>query len=72
MSYFRIRKYRGEFNESTIASRGSRLFKGLLAAIAVAYSTILIRCIYRIAEMAGGWRNPMMQDQTVFIILDDW
>jgi hypothetical protein len=68
--FFRIRKHRGSFNPSATAMRNSKRFKGLLIAIVVAYCTILLRCIYRIAEMAGGWRNPIMQDQVAFIVLD--
>jgi hypothetical protein len=49
---------------------GLRGIKGPAVAIAVAYVTILIRCVYRIAEMAGGWRNPIMQDQWLFVVLD--
>ena len=68
--YFRIRKFRGEFNESTMALRNSGRFKFFLVAAILAYACIVIRCIYRIAEMAGGWRNPIMQDQIAFIVLD--
>lgn len=68
--FFRIRKFRGEFNESTIALRQSGRFRNFLIAFAMAYTTIFIRCAYRIAEMSGGWRNPIMQDQTLFIVLD--
>jgi len=67
---FRIRKFRGEFNENTNILRNSRRYKGLLVALTVAYITISIRCIYRIAEMAGGWENPIMQNETAFIVLD--
>jgi hypothetical protein len=67
---FKIRSYRGQWNASTLTLRSSSKFKGLLIAIATAYTTITIRCIYRIAEMAGGWRNPIMQDEIAFIILD--
>jgi hypothetical protein len=41
-----------------------------IIAVIVAFVAILIRCIYRIAEMAGGWRNPIMQDQILFVVLD--
>lgn len=68
--FFRIRKHTGSFNFSATAMRNSKRFKGLLNAIVIAYCTILFRCIYRIAEMAGGWRNPIMQDQVAFIVLD--
>jgi hypothetical protein len=49
---------------------GDKSLKRSLLAVVVAYWTIFIRCVYRIAEMAGGWRNPIMQDQTAFIVLD--
>jgi hypothetical protein len=68
--YFRIRKFRGEFNESTITLRNSGRFKYFLIATIIAYACISIRCVYRIAEMAGGWRNKIMENQVAFIILD--
>ncbi|KAL7804700.1 RTA1 like domain-containing protein [Trichoderma aethiopicum] len=45
-------------------------FKKFRYAISVAFFVILIRCIYRIAEMAGGWGNKIMQDQASFLVLD--
>ena len=53
--------------ESVKKSRGFKLFFG---GFSLAFVTIFIRCVYRIAEMAGGWRNPIMQNQTEFIVLD--
>ena len=52
--FIRIWKFRGDLDSSTHTLRHSRRFKGLLGAIALAYLTIFIRCVYRIAEMAGG------------------
>ncbi|KAH6679635.1 RTA1 like protein-domain-containing protein [Halenospora varia] len=68
--FLRIRKHSGSFNASTATLRHSKKYKGLLAAIITAYVTITLRCIYRIAEMAGGWRNKIMQDEPTFIVLD--
>ncbi|KAH6673937.1 RTA1 like protein [Plectosphaerella plurivora] len=45
-------------------------FRKFAYAIAGAYGAILTRCIYRIAEMAGGWGNHIMQDEISFMILD--
>ncbi|KAL2064544.1 hypothetical protein VTL71DRAFT_3681 [Oculimacula yallundae] len=59
-----------DFTSSTKALRESRRFKILVASLVVAYAAILIRCIYRIAEMAGGWMNEIMQDQISFVILE--
>lgn len=68
--FFRIRRHRGQFAESAEVLRSSKQFKGFLIAVVVSYVAIFIRCVYRIAEMAGGWSNPIMQDQIAFIILD--
>ncbi|KAL2860041.1 RTA1 like protein-domain-containing protein [Aspergillus pseudodeflectus] len=40
------------------------------AAEVFAYVTVLIRCIYRLPEMAGGWGNELMQNELEFLILD--
>ncbi|OJJ01179.1 hypothetical protein ASPVEDRAFT_40736 [Aspergillus versicolor CBS 583.65] len=40
------------------------------AAEVWAYVTVLIRCIYRLPEMAGGWGNPLMQNELEFLLLD--
>ncbi|KAH6713497.1 hypothetical protein BKA61DRAFT_609280 [Leptodontidium sp. MPI-SDFR-AT-0119] len=50
----RIRKHTGEFSDSASAIRDSRRFKILIGAIVVAYAGVLIRCVYRIAEMTRG------------------
>ncbi|KAF4624970.1 hypothetical protein G7Y89_g13197 [Cudoniella acicularis] len=68
--FLRIRKHSGSFNVSTATLRESKRYKGLIAAIITAYVAILIRCVYRIAEMSGGWRNPIMQNEPGFIVLD--
>ena len=45
-------------------------FKLFAGAVVLAFLTIFTRCVYRIAEMMGGWGNPLMQDQSEFIALD--
>ena len=45
-------------------------FKLFVGAVVIAFLTIFTRCVYRIAEMMGGWGNPLMQDQAEFIALD--
>lgn len=45
-------------------------FQGFLAAVAVAFVTIFLRCVYRIAEMVGGWANPIMRDEVGFDIME--
>jgi hypothetical protein len=38
--------------------------------VVLAYVTVLIRCIYRLPEMAGGWGNALMRNETEFLLLD--
>ncbi|KOS23146.1 Sphingoid long-chain base transporter RSB1 [Escovopsis weberi] len=45
-------------------------FRKFVFAVLAAYTLIFIRCIYRIAEMAGGWGNTIMQDEPSFLVLD--
>jgi hypothetical protein len=44
-----------------------KLFGGV---IVLAYFTVLIRCIYRLPEMAGGWGNELMRNEREFLLLD--
>ncbi|KAK2749376.1 hypothetical protein FQN57_006308 [Myotisia sp. PD_48] len=48
----------------------SRKFKLFLISTTVAFLAIFARCVYRIAEMVGGWRNHIMRDEISFIILE--
>lgn len=48
----------------------SMRFKLFAGAVVIAFLTIFARCVYRIAEMMGGWGNPLMQDEAEFIALD--
>jgi RTA1 like protein len=52
------------------ATRNDRNFKIFVPSLVIAYFAVLIRCVYRIAEMEGGWQNPIMQDEVLFIVLD--
>ena len=55
---------------AVLALWNSKTFRTYGIAVTVAYLCILIRCIYRVAEMAGGWGNYIMQDQPSFIVLE--
>jgi hypothetical protein len=68
----RIRKHSSYHLTTTkhIHSTTSTSLKNIIIAIGVAYVLILIRCVYRIPEMAGGWSNKVMQDQVLFVLLD--
>lgn len=48
----------------------SREFRIFLTGLGIGTMAIFIRCVYRIAELAGGWANSVMRDEVGFIILD--
>ncbi|KAF2859357.1 RTA1-domain-containing protein [Piedraia hortae CBS 480.64] len=51
------RELSGKFNYYAICS-------------SAAFVAIFIRCVYRLPEMAGGWGNSLMKNETAFMILD--
>jgi hypothetical protein len=59
-------------SEEAKATASKRRFRLFGVGLGVAYLCILLRCVYRIAEMAGGWRNPIMQNQVFFIAFEGW
>lgn len=69
---FFLRAYRNRSNQTVTATEIGQTTKFMLFFIGllVAYLTIETRCIYRIAELAGGWQNDIMQNETEFIILE--
>ncbi|KFA76119.1 hypothetical protein S40288_00383 [Stachybotrys chartarum IBT 40288] len=70
--YFRVRKYfkTPDADPASLALWNDRKFRSFVYAVSGAYVSILIRCIYRIIEMAGGWGNHIMQDEPSFLVLD--
>jgi len=55
---------------NNVHTRSPLQFRVFCWAIGFSFLTILIRCIYRIPEMAGGWGNPRMKDEPTFLVLD--
>ncbi|KLU81383.1 hypothetical protein MAPG_00473 [Magnaporthiopsis poae ATCC 64411] len=70
--YVRVRRWvaGGRADAGAVALWRDKKFRAFAGAVTVAYLAILLRCIYRIAEMAGGWGNHIMQDEPSFIALD--
>lgn len=69
---FAVYRNRNRLNPATVELRNSLTFKLFLVALTVAYTCILIRCAYRVAELCGGWgsQNHIMRTQALFIGLD--
>ncbi|KAL8677732.1 MAG: hypothetical protein Q9186_005867 [Xanthomendoza sp. 1 TL-2023] len=69
---FTLRVTRARSNLTLAASEllQSTKFRLFGAGLVTAYLTILIRCVYRIAELAGGWKNDIMRNEAEFIVLE--
>jgi hypothetical protein len=50
--------------------RNSASFKGFLVALTLATLCVFARCVFRVAELAGGWRGALMKNQGLFIGLE--
>ncbi|KAK2000400.1 RTA1 like protein [Colletotrichum falcatum] len=53
-----------------VCLRASRRFKAFLAALGIATICIFVRCIFRVAELSGGWTGPLMARQDLFIAFE--
>lgn len=58
------------YSEEAKATVNNSKFRLFAVGLATAFLGIFLRCVYRIPEMAGGWRNPIMQNETLFIICE--
>ncbi|USP73732.1 sphingoid long-chain base transporter rsb1 [Curvularia clavata] len=69
---YSIRTYRRRdiLSSSALALWSTRRFKFFCGGVLLAYTCILVRCIYRIPELLGGWGGELMQAETEFIILE--
>ncbi|KFZ12105.1 hypothetical protein V501_04380 [Pseudogymnoascus sp. VKM F-4519 (FW-2642)] len=66
----RIRRYPERRNPKYKLIRSSVPFRGFLIMALVFGLSIFIRCVYRVTELGPGWDNPLMRNETLFIILE--
>lgn len=66
----RVYANRSALQSSAVKLMSTTRFKLFTGGLFLAYLTIFTRCIFRIGEMANGWGNSIMQDETDFIVLD--
>jgi hypothetical protein len=66
-----VYKHRHNLNPATASLRNTIMFKLFILALWIAYFGILIRCCYRVAELARGWtNNPILKSEWLFVGLD--
>lgn len=68
--FWKVRTHVLELRPGAQALARSRRFRLFLSTMLVAFLCIFMRCCYRVAELSGGWGNPIMREQTEFIVLD--
>jgi hypothetical protein len=65
-----------EWEKNRSNPKVKRNFRLFVVAVAIAFLTTLIRCVYRMPEMAGlspndrGWGNELMRKEGEFLLLD--
>ncbi|KAF9734367.1 hypothetical protein PMIN03_004677 [Paraphaeosphaeria minitans] len=69
---YSLRTYRrrDQLSPEALALWASSRFRLFAGAVVVAYFGILVRCIYRIPELLGGWANDIMRNEPEFIVLE--
>lgn len=67
---FRVHQRRAELHNSAVKLLSTPRFRLFIGGLVLAYITTLTRCIFRIGELAKGWPNSIMQNETDFILLD--
>lgn len=72
VSWFVLKLVRNKSSLSPEAAAilGGRDFKIFAYGMLIASIAIYVRCVYRIAELAGGWANEIMRDEIGYIVLD--
>ena len=71
LDYFiRMRKGWDKVDEDARNLLRQKRFRGFVFGVAVAFLAVFLRCIHRIAEMVGGWANPIMRDEVGFMVME--
>lgn len=66
----RTYKRRDQVPAESMALLQKTSFRCFLFGIAIAFVTIFARCVYRIPELAFGWRSELMREEVDFIVLE--
>ncbi|KAL8869413.1 MAG: hypothetical protein Q9174_004289 [Haloplaca sp. 1 TL-2023] len=69
---YALRAHKNKHTRTAAASNLLRTFKfqAFIAGLVTAFTTISVRCIYRIAELAHGWSSEIMRNEDEFIVLE--
>ena len=67
---WRVRQRREPLNPLFERTRASTAFRGFLCTIFLATVFIFVRCVFRCAELSGGFGGPLANNQVTFMILE--
>lgn len=67
---FRLYRDREDWNLDYKNLYTSRLFKAFLLGLGAATLTIFVRSCFRVAELSGGFRGPLANNETSFMVLE--
>lgn len=67
---YRLYRSRDSLTMSQATYLGSPRFRFFIISSVISYFAILIRCVYRMPEMAGGWGSKLQRDEPAFLVLD--
>lgn len=68
--FVRCKKNTGQLKPGAAKLAKTGRFQLFLAALSVSFFCIYVRCVYRIAELSGGWGNKIMRNEAEFIVLE--
>ena len=66
----RTRRSWDQVPESAKELGATKRFRRFAWALLVSFLGVFLRSVYRIAEMAEGWAEPIMRDEPSFIIME--
>jgi len=67
---FRTYRHRRDISLQAMELLRDTKFRLFLMAVVSSYLTVLVRCAYRIPELADGWRSELMRNEVEFIVLE--
>jgi hypothetical protein len=67
---FRLYKNPQRWSEQYVDLYRSKKFSAFLCGISLATLTIFVRSVFRVAELSGGFRGPLANNQISFMILE--
>lgn len=66
----KLQRNKNTLGSDAVSILQSQKFKVFALGMLTSSIFIFVRCVYRIAELAGGWANEVMRNESEYIVLD--